>query len=160
MQALQMQVGAIIEDGNEAGEAHRAPPRLRIRGPEYVPELANGFTYSGHPLGVAAAADAALDVYADEVCSSVRGNSSRSSPTPFITSRTQPTSSAFVQSGAPGIDLAPGLRGMRAFESAFFDEDLVIRSVGDMLVLAPSLIATEEDVAMTTKIARILAWLR
>ena len=36
-----------------------------MQGPEHVPELAHGFTYSGHPLGVAAAS-AALDLYRDE----------------------------------------------------------------------------------------------
>ncbi|HUU67790.1 MAG TPA: hypothetical protein VMW57_11020 [Methyloceanibacter sp.] len=63
---------------------------------------------------------------------------------------------------AAGIDLAPiarspGLRGMRALDTAFFDEDLVIRVVGDTLVLAPSLIASADDFAeITAKIARIL----
>jgi beta-alanine--pyruvate transaminase len=33
-----------------------------MQGPEHVPELAQGFTYSGHPLGVAAAS-VALDLY-------------------------------------------------------------------------------------------------
>ena len=36
-----------------------------MQGPEHVPELAHGFTYSGHPRGVAAAS-AALDLYRDE----------------------------------------------------------------------------------------------
>jgi len=126
-----------------------------------VPELADGFTYSGHPLG-AAAADAALDVYADEGLF----ERARELEAVFADAVHNLKDAAHVIGirtigVAAGIDLAPGLRGMRAFESAFFDEDLVIRSVGDTLVLAPSLIATEEDVAaMTTKIARILAWLR
>jgi len=131
-----------------------------------LPELAHGFTYSGHPLGVAAA-NAALDVYADE------GLFERARELePGFADAVHNLKDAAHVIGirtiglAAGIDLAPidgspGLRGMRAFEPAFFDEDLVIRSVGDTLVLAPSLIATEEDVAaMTTKIARILAWLR
>jgi adenosylmethionine-8-amino-7-oxononanoate aminotransferase len=38
---------------------------------------------------------------------------------------------------------------------------LVIRSVGDTLVLAPALIATEDDFAeITAKIAQVLARLR
>jgi beta-alanine--pyruvate transaminase len=36
-----------------------------MQGPDYVTELAHGFTYSGHPLGVAAAS-AALDLYREE----------------------------------------------------------------------------------------------
>jgi adenosylmethionine-8-amino-7-oxononanoate aminotransferase len=54
-----------------------------------------------------------------------------------------------------------GLRGARAFDAAFFDEDLVIRVVGDTIVLAPALIATEADIeAITSRIGRLLASLR
>ena len=49
----------------------------------------------------------------------------------------------------------------RAFEAAFFEEDLVIRAVGDTLVLAPALIAGESEIgAITDKLRRILATLR
>jgi beta-alanine--pyruvate transaminase len=137
-----------------------------MQGPEHVPELAHGFTYSGHPLGVAAA-NAALDIYADEAL--------------FERARTlEPVfaDAAHGLKGAPhvvdirtidlatGIDLAPidkspGLRGSRAFDAAFFDEDLVIRVVGDTLVLAPSLIASEDDIAaMAGKVGHILERLR
>ena len=39
---------------------------------------------------------------------------------------------------------SPGLRGAHTLDCAFFDEDLVIRAVGDTIVLAPVLIASEE----------------
>ena len=59
------------------------------------------------------------------------------------------------------IDGSPGWRGARAFEAAFFEEDLVIRAVGDTLVLAPALIAGESEIgAITEKLRRILAALR
>jgi adenosylmethionine-8-amino-7-oxononanoate aminotransferase len=49
----------------------------------------------------------------------------------------------------------------RAFEAAFFEEDLVLRAVGDTLVLAPALIATEAEIgAITDKLRRILGGLR
>ena len=137
-----------------------------IHGPEHVPELAHGFTYSGHPLGVAAA-NAALDLYRDE----------------GLFDRARALEPVFADAvhglkGAPhvvdirtiglaaGIDLAPidgapGLRGARAFDAAFFNEDLVIRAVGDTLVLAPSLIAAEADIAaITERVARLLKGLR
>ena len=137
-----------------------------MQGPEHVPELAHGFTYSGHPLGVAAAA-AALDLYRDE----------------GLFERARALEPIFADAvhglkGAPhvvdirsiglaaGIDLAPidrapGLRGARAFDAAFFDEDLVIRVVGDTIVLAPALIATEADIgAITSRVGRLLASLR
>ena len=53
------------------------------------------------------------------------------------------------------------MRGARAFEAAFFEEDLVIRAVGDTLVLAPALIAGESEIgAITEKLRRILTALR
>jgi beta-alanine--pyruvate transaminase len=137
-----------------------------MQGPEHVPELAHGFTYSGHPLGVAAA-NAALDLYREE----------------GLFERAKALEPVFADAvhglkGAPhvvdirsvglaaGIDLAPidgapGLRGARALDAAFFDEDLVIRVVGDTLVLAPALIASEADIAaIVDKVAHLLRGLR
>jgi beta-alanine--pyruvate transaminase len=137
-----------------------------MQGPEHVPELAHGFTYSGHPLGIAAAS-AALDLYREEGL--------------FERARAfEPVFADAVQSlkGKPhvtdirtiglaaGIDLAPidgspGLRGLRALDAAFFEEDLVIRAVGDTIVLAPALIVSEDDIAaIVGKIADILKRLR
>jgi beta-alanine--pyruvate transaminase len=137
-----------------------------MQGPEHVPELAHGFTYSGHPLGVAAAL-AALDLYRDEglferaralepvFADAVHGLKGASHVADIRTIGL-----------AAGIDLAPidgspGLRGARAFDAAFFDEDLVMRVVGDTLVLAPALIATEQDIeAIVSRVGRILSLLR
>jgi len=59
------------------------------------------------------------------------------------------------------IDTSPGLRGARAFDASFFDEDLVLRVVGDTLVLAPALIATEGDIeAIASRVGRLLRALR
>lgn len=137
-----------------------------MQGPEHVPELAHGFTYSGHPLGITAAS-AALDLYREEGL--------------FERARAlEPVFADAVQSlkGKPhvrdirtiglaaGIDLAPidgspGLRGLRALDAAFFEEDLVIRVVGDTIVLAPALIASEDDIAaIVGKIADFLKRLR
>jgi beta-alanine--pyruvate transaminase len=137
-----------------------------MQGPEHVPELAHGFTYSGHPLGVAAAS-AALDLYRDE------GLFERAIALEPVFAdavhalKGEPHVVDIRSVGlAAGIDLAPidgspGLRGARAFEAAFFEEDLVLRAVGDTLVLAPALIATEAEIgAITEKLRRILAALR
>ena len=54
-----------------------------------------------------------------------------------------------------------GLRGAHMLDCAFFDEDLVIRAVGDTIVLAPALIASEDDIAaIVDKLALILRRLR
>ena len=137
-----------------------------MQGPEYVPELAHGFTYSGHPLGIAAGL-ASLELYREE----------------GLFERGRALESVFADAvhglkGSPhiidirtiglaaGIDLSPidgspGLRGARALDAAFFDEDLVIRAVGDTIVLAPALIASEDDIAtIVDKLAIILRRLR
>src|SRR3990170_1991283 len=55
------------------------------------------------------------------------------------------------------IEGAPGLRGARAFDTAFFGEDLVIRAVGDTLALAPALIVSEGEIeTIVDKLARVL----
>jgi len=60
-----------------------------------------------------------------------------------------------------GAIFPASLRGARAFDAAFFDEDLVLRVVGDTLVLAPALIATEGDIeAITSRVGRLLRALR
>jgi beta-alanine--pyruvate transaminase len=53
------------------------------------------------------------------------------------------------------------LRGARALDAAFFDEDVVIRVVGDTIVLAPALIASQDDIAViVSKLADIFERLR
>lgn len=129
-------------------------------------ELAHGFTYSGHPLGVAAA-HAALDVYRDEGLF----EQARALEPVFADAVHALKGAAHIVDIrtiglAAGIDLAPidgspGLRGARAYEAAFFEEDVVIRAVGDTLVLAPALIASEAEIgAITEKVRRVLTALR
>ncbi len=137
-----------------------------MQGPEHVPELAHGFTYSGHPLGIAAGL-AALELYRDEglferaraleplFADAVHGL--KGSPH-IIDIRTIGLAAGIDLSP---IDGSPGLRGARALDAAFFDEDLVIRAVGDTIVLAPALIASEDDIAtIVGKLADVLRRLR
>jgi hypothetical protein len=50
------------------------------------------------------------------------------------------------------------LRGARALDAAFFGEDLVIRVVGDTLVLAPALVVSEALIAaIVGKVAHFFA---
>ena len=137
-----------------------------MQGPEHVPEPAHGFTYSGHPLGVAAAS-AALDLYRDEgLLERARALEPVFADAVHALKGTPHIVDIRTIGLAAGIDLAPidgspGLRGARAFEAAFFEEDLVIRAVGDTLVLAPALIAGESEIgAITEKLRRILTALR
>ncbi len=53
--------------------------------------------------------------------------------------------------------LAPLLRGLRVLDAAFFEKDIVVRVVGDTIVLAPALIASEDDIAaIVSKLGEIL----
>jgi beta-alanine--pyruvate transaminase len=134
-----------------------------MQGPEHVPELAHGFTYSGHPLGVAAA-NASLDLYRDEglferglALEPVLADAVHAlKDAPYVVD----IRTIGVEAG---IDLAPihaspGLRGARAFDLAFFEEDLVVRATGDTIALAPALIATESDIAsIAERLRRVLS---
>jgi beta-alanine--pyruvate transaminase len=122
-----------------------------MQGPDYMIELYHGYTYSGHPLGCAAAL-AALDLYEAEGL--------------FERARTlEPLWGDVIQSlcDAPnvvdvrtiglvaGIDLSPmpglpGKRGFRALEAAFRHHDLMFRVTGDTIALTPPLIISEEQI--------------
>jgi beta-alanine--pyruvate transaminase len=65
-----------------------------------------------------------------------------------------------------GIDLAPtadapGKRGFAGLNSAFHDNDLMVRVAGDTLVLTPPLIMTEDQIGeiieKVTKVIRATA---
>jgi len=123
-----------------------------MKGPEHVIELMHGYTYSAHPMGVAAA-HAALDLYADEGL--------------FARARAlEPVWADAIQGlrGAPfvedirtiglaaGIDLAPhsdapGKRGFEAMLTAFHEHDMMVRVSGDTIALSPPLIISQAEIA-------------
>ena len=61
-----------------------------------------------------------------------------------------------------GIDLASrpdqaGKRGFDALNSAFFDNDLMLRIAGDTLALTPPLIISEEQIGeVVEKVAKVI----
>ena len=61
-----------------------------------------------------------------------------------------------------GIDLAPiadapGKRGFAALNSAFHDNDLMLRIAGDTLALTPPLIVSEDQIdEIVEKVAKII----
>ena len=133
-----------------------------MKGPDHAVELFHGYTYSAHPLAVAAA-HAALDLYRDEEL--------------FDNARDLEPVLADAVHGLKGlpnvldirsiglaaaIDLAPvagapGKRGFDAMNSAFHDHDILVRIAGDSIVLAPSLIVTTEQIGeIVEKTARVI----
>jgi beta-alanine--pyruvate transaminase len=131
-------------------------------GPEHAIELLHGYTYSGHPVACAAGL-AALDLYgkedlfawalqlepfwADAVHSLKR--------LPNVLDIRNAGLSAAIDLGAkPG---APGKRGFDAMDRAFHDFDLLLRSVGDTLILTPPLIVSEAQIGeIVDKTARAI----
>jgi beta-alanine--pyruvate transaminase len=133
-----------------------------MTGPEHAVELTHGYTYSAHPLACAAGL-ATLDIYRDEKLFE-RAN------------KLEPTFAEAVMSlkGLPnvvdirtvgltaGIDLAPrpdlpGKRGFDGLNSAFHDNDLMLRVAGDTLALTPPLIITEDQIGeIIEKVAKVI----
>lgn len=134
-----------------------------MQGPEHLPELYHGFTYSAHPLATAAAL-ATLDVYRDEGLF----ETARANETAFAEAMMSLKGAPHVVDIRPigvicGIDLAAagagiGTRGYEAMVRAFHDEDLYVRVAADTLVVAPPLIAeTETFATIASKLRCVLA---
>ena len=114
-------------------------------------EFFHGYTYSGHPLA-AAAANAALDVYAEErlfdrsrVLAPVLEDAlHRLADKPHVRDIRNIGLAGAVEL-TPRPD-APGARAAEAFDRAF-DNGVLLRVTADTIAVAPPLIATEEHIA-------------
>jgi beta-alanine--pyruvate transaminase len=133
-----------------------------MRGPEHVIELFHGYTYSAHPLAVAAGL-ATLHLYREE---DLFGRAGRLEP--------KWADAAMSLKGLPGVldirtvgltaavDLAsrPDAFGKRAYEAmdrAFHEENLMLRSLGDTLVLTPPLVISETQIGeIFDKLGRLI----
>ena len=133
-----------------------------MTGPDYAVELFHGFTYSGHPLAVAAGL-ATLNVYKTEGLF----ERARAMEKPFADAMMSLKGLPHVADIRPigmmcGIDLDSvpgkvGARGYDALERAFFEDDLYIRLATDTIVVAPPLIATDRDIAdITDRLKKLL----
>ncbi len=115
-----------------------------MQGPEATIELFHGYTYSGHPLACAAAL-ATLDIYQNEklfekaatiapywqdALQSLKGISS------IIDIRTIGLIAGIELEPIPG---SPGARAYQALVTCF-EQDLLIRTTGDIIALSPPLI--------------------
>jgi beta-alanine--pyruvate transaminase len=133
-----------------------------MQGPEHLVEFFHGYTYSAHPLAVAAGL-ATLDVYRDEdlfarakalepkwydACMSLKG---------------LPNVLDIRCVGlAVGIDLASkpdavGKRGFDAMDYGFHEQGIMLRAVGDSLAMSPPLIMSEAQIdEIFEKTARVI----
>ena len=134
-----------------------------MTGPEHMVELFHGHTYSGHPLAVAAGL-ATLDIYRDDnLFERARSLEARFAEI-MMTLKGAPHVADIRTIGLMcGIDLTPdparpGGKGFALMDHAFREANLYVRVGGDTAIVAPSLIATEQDlVQIRNHLARSLA---
>jgi len=133
-----------------------------MSGPEHVIELAHGYTYSAHPLACAAGL-ATLDIYRDEKLFEHARALEPKWTDAILSLKNEPNVVDIRTVGlTAGIDLTsrpdqPGKRGFDALNSAFFDNDLMMRIAGDTLALTPPLIISEEQVGeVVEKAAKVI----
>jgi beta-alanine--pyruvate transaminase len=136
-----------------------------MQGPEKSIELFHGYTYSAHPLACAAAI-ATLDVYQDEGLLTRAAtlaphweeavHSLRDCPN-VIDVRNIGLIGAIELAPRPG---APGTRAFDAFTRAFHEQDLLIRTTGDIIAMSPPLIVEPSQIdEIVEKLRRVLTTL-
>jgi beta-alanine--pyruvate transaminase len=122
-----------------------------MKGPESAIELFHGYTYSAHPLAVAAAL-ASLDLYREEqLFERARGLEERWADAAMGLKGLPHVADIRTIGLVAGIDLAPrkdapGARGFEAMDRAFHEFGLMIRATGDTLALSPPLIIAEAEI--------------
>ena len=132
-----------------------------MNGPEHVIEFFHGYTYSGHPLAVAAG-HASIDAMIDERLIERAADLAGVLEDAVHTLRDEPRVADIRNIGlAAAVELEPmpgqpGMRGHRAFERGL-DEGILLRLMGDIIGLAPPFISSEDEVrAMIESVRRTL----
>lgn len=119
--------------------------------PENAIEFYHGYTYSGHPLACAAA-NAALDVYHSENLFARAASMAPAFETAAHSLRGLPYVKDIRNLGLVcGIELEPmpgkpAARAYDVFERCFWEEQVLIRTTGDIIALSPPLIINEEQI--------------
>jgi beta-alanine--pyruvate transaminase len=120
-----------------------------MQGPEGAIDLFHGYTYSAHPLAVAAAS-AVLDIYKDEALFQRSAELSTYWEEGVHSLKGLPNVTDIRNLGlAAGIDLAPeavvGTRGFKAFTKAF-ELGLMVRQSGDAIAMSPPLVIEKAQI--------------
>ncbi len=132
-----------------------------MSGPEHAIELFHGYTYSGHPLAMAAGS-AALDCLTSNGLVTRAGQLSPILETVMHGMREEELVTDVRNLGfAAALELKPmpgqaGLRAIRVFEAAL-DEGLLVRPAGETIAVAPPFISTEDELRdMAERLTRAL----
>ena len=133
-----------------------------MSGPEHMVELTHGYTYSAHPIACAAAL-ATLDIYRDEKLFE-RANALEATFADAVMSLKGLPNVVDIRTIGltAGIDLAasadaPGKRGFEALNSAFHDNEMMLRVAGDTLALTPPLIISEDQIGeIVEKVGKVI----
>jgi beta-alanine--pyruvate transaminase len=129
-----------------------------MNGPEHLIEFFHGYTYSGHPLAVAAA-HATLDEFER---SGLVARARRLAPMleqAVHGLRGEPHVTDIRNLGlAAAIDVAPvpakpALRAFQVFEHAL-EQGLLLRFTGETLALAPPFVSTEDEIVSAVEALR------
>lgn len=129
-----------------------------MTGSPEVTELLHGYTYSGHPLG-AVAGLATLDVHAEEGLTEKAHSISGYFEEAVHSLKGSPSVIDIRNIGLLGaVELEPGGKDARALSrscvESCYEVGVMIRSVGNTLVLSPPLIVTEEQIDITIEAMR------
>jgi beta-alanine--pyruvate transaminase len=134
-----------------------------MQGPANAIELFHGYTYSAHPLACAAAL-ATLTLYREEGLLERVGEIEAYWADALHGLRDARNVIDVRNIGLMGaVEVAPreGAPGARAFEAhckGFFEEDIVLRVTGDIVVLSPPLIVSKPQIdEIVDKLRRVLA---
>ena len=132
-----------------------------MTGPAHAIEFCHGYTYSAHPLAVAAA-HASLDVLAEERLIARAAELAVTLEQAVHTLKGEPHITDIRNLGlAAAVELAPiagqpGLKAIRIFERAL-DEGLLLRFSGDCLAMAPPFVSSAAEIeAMIEGLRRAL----
>jgi beta-alanine--pyruvate transaminase len=133
-----------------------------MHGPEHAVELFHGYTYSAHPLAVAAGL-ATLDLYREEdLFDRARKLEPKWADAAMSLQEIPGVLDIRTVGLTAAIDLSsrPDAFGKRAFEimdRAFHEEDLMLRSLGETLVLTPPLIISQAQIGeIFEKLAKLI----
>lgn len=127
-----------------------------MNGPEHVPELFHGYTYSGNPMA-AAAGIGTLDTYEEEGLLTRAAELAPAWEQALHSLHGLPHVIDIRNYGLVGaVELAPNpdAPGKRAFDAFLkaFDFGLMVRPTGDTIALSPPLIINEDEIARLAEI--------